>query len=914
MFSFKYFDCYKKIKAAQSDATQAEGGSTFDLDQLGADSWRRRLFLRLWEWSLRIAFAFFRAFWPIPQFGRFVIVSRAADVTYVLKDPGAFNVPYGPEMEELAGGENFVLGMEGCEHEEQNAIIRRAIDAGDPALVAASSRQFARALINSSGGRIDVMKDLITRVASEACIHYFGIKVDDPDAFAEWTMSISALLFADPFGDPATRRLALTGAARVRAAIDRSIHGTKSHASNTLLARLIAAQASDPGLTDAKIRAILVGLVTGFIPTNTLAAGKILQELLRRRDAFDAAVAAAQAAEAFEKAKPRENNPHKEKLQAILFECARLNPALAPGQWRYAPKATSIKTSRGRTIAIANGSVLLVATMSALRDSTKSKGLPAIERPNSFLPDRKSSDIGLMFGDGTHECLGKYLAMAQITEVFQVLLSQKNLDVVRGDAGTMRWTGPFPRHLEMSFDSARPIATQQMLTICAPLKPGSTKQQLELLIAGLPQAGIKSALRKTGIVHFASLAVIEAGDAAKPNPFLILELNVDGTKEQAIRTIADLTQKQLGPIFDHTPCGGSNLAHALTSYALDLKARPWGATGLNFKGTGEFSVADIKMQQRLAVFTRKALALFIETHAGLGSRAMPAVRFVRDLILQHPRYMNAAKAGGPYGKRVAKLLRSGAVFRDHLALPGGRRLLISDWKDRTHEDALYDFLKSRDFAWIAVPFLAIALVMSIGIYVAIGFSAWFGLPGQILISATGGVVSAAMLAIVIAALFVLALRYYERTSQTRGRSRSGRTREPPGLRAKPLHGGDGAEKARLVPQAHARPVALGHRATHQPRLSPRLRPKHGHDPLRQVVSSAEDGQAHLPVELRRQLGELSRRFHHEGAPRPDRGLEQRRRFPENEPVDLRRSQRRRPLQALGPPPTGSDAVLVQPLS
>ena len=300
-----------------------------------------------------------------------------------------------------------------------------------------------------------------------------------------------------------------------------------------------------------------------------------------------------------------------------------------------------------------------------------------------------------------------------------------------------------------------------MLTICAPLKPGSTKAHLEQLIAGLANTGIDGALKQTEIVHFASLSVIEAGDAAKPNPFLILELNVDGTKEKAIHTVAKAVQRHLEPIFAHTPAGGSNLARTFASYAIDLKSRPWGATGLNYKGTGEFSVADIEIQQRLAAFARKVFAHFIMPRAGFGSQAMDAVRFMRDVIRQHPSYVEAAKSDAA----LAALLQAGSAFKDHLVLPSSRRLQISDWKERTPTEALYDFLISRDVLVIAVPLGAVLIAMTVGLSFMIGSGAWFGIPGQLLLSFAGGLASTIVLAIVVASLFVVRLRQLERADK-----------------------------------------------------------------------------------------------------------------------------------------------------
>ena len=134
-------------------------------------------------------------------------------------------------------------------------------------------------------------------------------------------------------------------------------------------------------------------MITGFIPTTTLAAGNIFEELLRKPDGLDAAIAAAKQARS-------SNDPAaRDQLQQLLFEAARLNPALNPGQWRYAAQDGTVATAGSHRIA--RGSILLVATASAMRDNP-SKGYE------------------LVFGTGVHACLGKTLAMAQITEIFEV--------------------------------------------------------------------------------------------------------------------------------------------------------------------------------------------------------------------------------------------------------------------------------------------------------------------------------------------------------------------------------------------------------------------------------------------------------------------------------------------------------------
>jgi Dyp-type peroxidase family len=802
MFEPKY---YCEIEKAQLETAKQPQDALppFNIDDLGADSWRRRI--RLWLTDLLLPPILFllREFWPIAKVGRFVIVTRESDVRDVLTRTDAFEVPFGREMTELAGGRNFVLGLEGELHTEQDNVIAAAIgdqrsklagtsepivDSGladneilrivsarsDVALVAQLSNRFAAALIRNSGGRIDVMKDFITRVATETCVRYFGLTIDDPDAFAEWSMSISALLFADPLGDPATRGLALNGSARIRNVIDKSIAEQRATPTDTVLGRLIRLQNQGVPVSNAKIRAILVGMIAGFIPTNTLAAGRIFQELQRRPIAMRAAIEKARGAMRIEQAGQGTGetvNADKEALQTILYEAVRLSPPLTPGQWRYAKQQSYVGTDPSRRKSVPERSVLMVATMSALRDRR------AIKAPGKFRIDRKSDSADLAFGMGTHGCLGKYLAMAQFTELFMVLLSQSNLRYSEDTWGSrIRWVGPFPCRLDMEFDLAVAPASQTMLTICAPLHAnegedlGAKADDVRRRIAALgnpAEALMRTMLDETRIVHFASLSVIEAGNVKDPAPHLLLELNVDGSKEAAIRTIADADAAnggRLQSIFQNTAMGKAGLAEILSSFILDLRTRPWGAIGLNFNGTPEFSVPGIAMQKSLAEFSSDALQFFLNFHLGIGNRAMQALDFVRSFIV-HPQRWAGVTPGGRTQVTLDDLLRRGEKFAqdDVLMIPSRRQLRISNWKQCSRWGAVFNFLRTWDYWSLALPVIATAILFAVAIFLASagGEPLWVRLPGRITLALVGGPATALALLGLIAAGFLTLLRYHE---------------------------------------------------------------------------------------------------------------------------------------------------------
>ena len=74
-----------------------------------------------------------RTLGPVWRFGGLAIVTREAEVRAVLGDPAHFEVPFGPEMTQLAGGTNFVLGLEGPGHDRQRRIIEAVVRRGDVA-------------------------------------------------------------------------------------------------------------------------------------------------------------------------------------------------------------------------------------------------------------------------------------------------------------------------------------------------------------------------------------------------------------------------------------------------------------------------------------------------------------------------------------------------------------------------------------------------------------------------------------------------------------------------------------------------------------------------------------------------------------------------------------------------------------
>ena len=746
--TLKYF---QTIEADQAQ-TRSDGldlSDPFDLSALGSDTWLSRLEHKGFDFSIKAGFFFLRKFWPVAQFGRLLIVSRAADVRKVLKDREHFAVPFALEMTELAGGETFVLGLEDEGHDWQRAIIAGVMSRDDIVGMRATARRITEALIANSRGRIDVVKDLFARVSAEVCLSYFGLTTADPDAFSDWLLSISALLFADPFGSAQTRALALKGSAGVRGVIDKALALASSQANDaTLLSRLKEKQKTEPDLTDAKIKAIFVGLATGLVPTTTLAAGKLIEELLGRPDKLRQAIALANAG-------------NLDGLQALLFEAARLNSALSPGLWRYCRKATTYVDSRGRSTPVAQGTVVLVGTASALVDSAE------IPDPYAFKTGRPSSSFDLAFGTDWHECMGKWVAMALITEIAAIVLKLPGFRPAPGRDGKMGWVGPFPRRLDVVFDSPAAPAGFSMVTVVAPLAPGANAGKIKAALEALGNPApdpVKAAIEQAGTIHFISASVLEFGDADKPRPHLVIEINADGNDEQAISATARALTATLGAIVTEATQVAS-LENALHRYKIDLETRPFGAIGLNFPGLGEFSVRDIDRQSQLANFSKDAVGFYLQSHLGRGGRALDALEFVRGLI--RPTEATAATVAADASGKLAQLARRGQAFADDLLLPSRRRLAMMDWTEPSLGAALWALL--ADSSDLVYAKSAAALVFAISTYWGFHWLPWphaklFEVKGlQWLADAVGAAAIGALItALVIALVAVLAIVWLRR--------------------------------------------------------------------------------------------------------------------------------------------------------
>lgn len=711
----------------------------FDLGRLAPKSRGGALVEAVKRASYRPLYGLIQRFTPVASFGGMYHITRDAQVRDVLSRSDDFRVPFGPEMKALGDGATFMLGLDGEDHARFRRIMGQVIFRKDAEWMHAKSAEFTAALLENHAGSINVVNDLIKRVPAEICLRYFGLDCQDADSFGDWTLAISALLFGDPFGDETVREVALQAGHKMGALVDDAIGRIRQHVvqpgdtvenAETLVHRLLIIQQSEE-LSDLEIRSLLIGMASGFLPTNSIAATNMLAEILGRPDIMQQAHDAAAAGDM-------------DRLTTIMLEAGRLNPTLSPGQFRYCPNGAAIDCG-GKVKMIPPQSTLMVSTVAAMRD-------PRVwDRPKTFRLDRKDPD--LLFGHGPHHCIGKALAIGQISGVFAQLLKQPNLRRARGKPGRLGFLGLFPRSWQLDYDT--PASQQSMFLIMVPVVDGSTYDQMEHRIAALGRPAepvIRGALDGTDILHFASIHPQESERGLD----IIIELNCDGAAEDAIRIIAAAAADQLKTLFRHTHYDPKHsLANFMLAHKVDIHGKLWGATGLMYNGLGEFPVKRVEKQRRFADFAGRAMRDFVATETARGSHPMLALSHMRRILRNDP-VLRAT------GTEVQQALMDEAAANGwdayHIAT-GAMRLRLANFDEpKSHMAGFAKFIMSRDARMLTVP-MALILFLT-------GAAGWSVLGGstaaKIVLAPIIGLAAGAIIIAALWGLFFAAIRFTEK--------------------------------------------------------------------------------------------------------------------------------------------------------
>ena len=433
MVQMKYYDRINELRASDPEISADD---VYDYGALKSSGVVARIVTWVLDhpyWWMR----FLRAWFPVLTIGKIVFVSRNKDVKEVLERQDVFETPFGPDMVDTSGGVEAVLGMQdGPKYRQTKDLLAKAFSAADIDLILKPlAWDLAKNAVEKGNGRLNAVRDLITAIPVRVCRDYYGydIKPEEERDFAEWSIALSTMYFADFFGSEILRRQTLIAAAKLVRITDRSIEvARKSKLPKTSpLTRLLDLQGKTPEkISDADIRGAMISMVAGFVPTNTMAAGHMLDVLFSKPEAFAMAVAAAK--------EDRDGD-----LQACLFEAMRFKP-LNPGPMRYVNQEVVIAEKKKHAKTIKKGTTVIASTQSAMMDDR------ALRDPRKFDPERPYSAY-MLYGHGIHWCIGAQIANTQITQTLKALLRQPNLRRAAGKPGKLIKWGAFPDSLMVEY-------------------------------------------------------------------------------------------------------------------------------------------------------------------------------------------------------------------------------------------------------------------------------------------------------------------------------------------------------------------------------------------------------------------------------------------------------------------------------
>ena len=347
-----------------------------------------------------------------------LLVTRAADFHAVIERQAEFHVVYGPRMRMLTGGRDFFLGMQdGPDYRRDTDAMRSIVKADDLLPVLEMAR--AEAAEALAGSQVDLPPALSARIPALMVQQYFGVEMETEQLIADATVMFH-FLFSDLGADPAITTAAMAAKDRVNAAIDASAASARP---GTLLARAVEAGQAGATAFDADgIRANIIGIVIGAIPTLSKASCLAVEELLRRPQALAGARTAAQSGD----------EAH---VADHLWEALRFNP-VNPLLYRRAARDTRIA---GRPVAA--NTMVLPANLSAMFDEA------VVERPNRFIAGRPWG-IYALWGEGLHLCWGDRINKVILPAMLTPLLAKPGLRQLAPPDGEGT---PFPRHYRLAW-------------------------------------------------------------------------------------------------------------------------------------------------------------------------------------------------------------------------------------------------------------------------------------------------------------------------------------------------------------------------------------------------------------------------------------------------------------------------------
>ncbi|MGO4714817.1 cytochrome P450 [Bradyrhizobium sp. 2TAF24] len=403
---------------------------------------------------LKLAFALLRRVRPLALVRGTLWLTKADDVREVLGRFDDFHLAQVIEPGMPWG--QFIMTIDWREqHAVERGLLQSAVRLDDDrqAITALVTQICDDQIRQADGGRIDVVAALAEPVVVRIAADYFGVAPLNGSAqkMADAMADLAGIIMVNPPAGSAPwarSREAMAGVtqqilAQIASCRAMLAAGRGAQLPDNLLTRLVRLQAAggQPAwFDDDWIRRYLTGLIATGGATIVRATAHAVDQLLAHPHGLQLARDAAARLD-----RAPQDAAAAAALQQLVYEALRFRPML-PLLVRDCPRDTVIAGGTPRARIVPGGTRVIAAPLAAMFDAQK---VPA---PSEFRADRPQ-DAYVLFGVGVRSCFGRYIADIVLLQIARALLRLPALARAPGEAGEVRYEGPAPRSLTVTFSS-----------------------------------------------------------------------------------------------------------------------------------------------------------------------------------------------------------------------------------------------------------------------------------------------------------------------------------------------------------------------------------------------------------------------------------------------------------------------------
>lgn len=407
-------------------------------------------------WLFKFGFGLLRRFRPVFIFKKLLVVTRARDVREVLQrfddftlgdfiDPG---MPWG----------TFLMTVDWRQqHAQERQLLQGAVHPTDTNKIRAIVDARCRQQINTAGGRIDVVSQLLEPVVVDIAKEYFGVPplAGSAQKMAYAMRDLAGIIMVNPpVGSEPWSRSRASIADITDLLMQELSHKTSALAgpppappANDLLTRLVQRLRGPGGpnwFDEDWIRRYLTGLLaTGGATIVRAGAGAIDQILAHPGGLEEAQAVAIKLDQAVQSGAHDCVDKLRGTLRHFVYEALRFRPML-PVLIRDTPRETVIAYGTKEARIVRAGTRVFAPPLSAMFDPEE---FPDPEDFNASRPFERY----LHFGFGPRHCFGQYIAETVLLEVFRSLLVLPDLSRAAGSKGRLVFDGPVAAGLVVTF-------------------------------------------------------------------------------------------------------------------------------------------------------------------------------------------------------------------------------------------------------------------------------------------------------------------------------------------------------------------------------------------------------------------------------------------------------------------------------